>query len=79
MVDVTGIEPATPCLQSRPGKTLTALSGIAYTENRRDFRSLRYPEVVPNSPQGAVASRVFLLKAAAPWMNLKYLEYLGKR
>ena len=31
-MDVTGIEPVTPCLQSRPGKTLTALSGVAYTE-----------------------------------------------
>jgi hypothetical protein len=32
-VDVTGIEPVTPCLQSRRGKTLKALSGVAYTEN----------------------------------------------
>jgi len=32
MVDVTGIEPATPCLQTRWGKTLTALFGVAYTE-----------------------------------------------
>jgi len=32
LVDVTGIEPATPCLQSRRGKTLTALFGVAYTE-----------------------------------------------
>ena len=30
LVDVTGIEPATPCLQSRAGKTLNALSGVAY-------------------------------------------------
>ena len=48
MVDVTGIEPATPCLQTRQGKTLTALSGVAYTENQRNFRSLKCPEVVPN-------------------------------
>jgi hypothetical protein len=40
----------TPCLQSRPGKILTALPGVAYTENRRDLRSLKCPEVVPNSP-----------------------------
>ena len=32
LVDVTGIEPVTPCLQSRAGKILTALSGVAYTE-----------------------------------------------
>ena len=31
-MDVTGIEPVTPFLQSRAGKTLTALSGVAYTE-----------------------------------------------
>ena len=31
-MDVTGIEPATPCLQTRWGKTLTALFGVAYTE-----------------------------------------------
>src|SRR5713226_6572835 len=37
MVDVTGLEPATPCLQTRQGKTLTALSGVAYTENQRNF------------------------------------------
>jgi hypothetical protein len=27
-----------------------ALSGVAYTENQRDFRSLKCPEVVPNIP-----------------------------
>jgi len=47
LVDVTGIEPVTPCLQSRPGKTQTALSGVAYMENQRNFRSLKCPEVVP--------------------------------
>ena len=31
LVDVTGIEPVTPCLQSRAGKTLKALLGVAYT------------------------------------------------
>src|SRR5882762_9087621 len=48
LVDVAGLEPATPCLQTRQGKTLTALSGVAYTENQRNFRSLKCPEVVPN-------------------------------
>jgi hypothetical protein len=37
-----------PCLQSRPGKTLNALSGVAYTENWRNSRSLKCPEVVPS-------------------------------
>jgi hypothetical protein len=32
LVDVTGIEPVTPCLQTRRGKTVTALSGVAYAE-----------------------------------------------
>jgi hypothetical protein len=48
LVDVAGIEPLTPCLQSKAGETLKALSGVAYTENQRDSRSLRCPEVVPN-------------------------------
>lgn len=48
MVDVAGIEPATPGLQTRQGKTLTALSGVAYTKNQQNFRSHEYPEVVPN-------------------------------
>jgi hypothetical protein len=47
---VTGLEPVTPCLQTRQGKTLTALSGVAYTENQQNFRFLKYPEVVPNYP-----------------------------
>jgi ATP-dependent DNA ligase len=34
MVDVAGLEPVTPCLQSGAVKTLTALSGVAYTEQR---------------------------------------------
>jgi len=48
LVDVAGIEPATPCLQSWEGKTLNALTGVAYTESQLDFRSLKCPEVVPN-------------------------------
>src|SRR2546422_7330432 len=55
MVDVTGIEPVTPCLQSRREKTLKALSGVAYTENRRDFRSLKCPEIVPNFSNQRIA------------------------
>ena len=31
MVDVTGIEPVAPCLQSRPGQTLNSFVGVAYT------------------------------------------------
>jgi len=48
LVDVRGLEPLTPCLQSKRGKTLTALFGVAYTEYQLDFRSLKCPEVVPN-------------------------------
>ena len=48
LVDVTGLEPVTPCLQSGVAKTLTALSGVAYTENQRNSRSFKCTEVVPN-------------------------------
>jgi hypothetical protein len=58
LVDVAGLEPAAPCLQTRQGKTLTALSGVAYTENQQDFRSLKYPEVVPNQGGGANAASI---------------------
>ena len=44
-MDVTGIEPATPCLQRKLGKTLNALPGVAYTENRRDFRLSDVPKL----------------------------------
>src|ERR1700739_3622425 len=37
VVDVTGMEPVTPCLKRTEGKALTALSGVAYTENQRNF------------------------------------------
>ncbi len=30
LVDVTGFEPATPCLQSRSVENLNACSGVAY-------------------------------------------------
>jgi hypothetical protein len=48
-VDVTGIEPVTPCLQTKWAKTLTALSGVAYTDCQRVFRS----SVVPNLSRNA--------------------------
>jgi len=44
-VDVTGIEPATPCLQSRPGKILTALSGVAYTETDKILALSNVPKL----------------------------------
>jgi hypothetical protein len=44
-VDVTGIEPVTPCLQSWEGKTLNALTGVAYTENQRNSRSSNVPKL----------------------------------
>jgi hypothetical protein len=37
-----------PLLAKQTGKTLKALSGVAYTGNWRNFRSLKCPEVVPN-------------------------------
>jgi len=45
LVNVVGIEAVTPCLQSRPGKTLNALSGVAYTENQRNSRSSNVPKL----------------------------------
>jgi len=72
LVDVTGIEPVTPCLQSRRGKTLKALSGVVYTENWRNSCSLKCPEVVANfsrplnfrmrfhvGPQSAIFPRLY--------------------
>src|SRR5262249_45093084 len=47
-----GLERLTPCLQSRLGKILNALSGVAYTEIQQDSRFSAVPKVVPN-----VASR----------------------
>ena len=41
-----------PLLAKQAGQILTALSGVAYTENQRNFRSLKCPEVVPSyAPQ----------------------------
>jgi len=46
MVDVTGIEPVTPCLQSRREKTLKALSGdVAYTETDKIFALSNVPKL----------------------------------
>jgi len=50
LVDVAGIEPATPCLQSRPDKILTALSGVAYTDNQQDSRSPNVPKLYRVGP-----------------------------
>jgi len=44
-VDVAGIEPATPCLQSRRGKTLKCFVGVAYTDHERNFRSPNIPKL----------------------------------
>jgi hypothetical protein len=48
LVDVTGIEPVTTCLQSRERKTLNAFAGVANTGNQRNFYSLNCPEVFLN-------------------------------
>src|SRR6266567_1647544 len=58
LVDVTGIEPVTPCLQSRAGKTLTVLSGVAYTENRRNSRSSIVPKLYRTVPSLKVPIRM---------------------
>src|SRR5215469_5914009 len=44
-MDVAGLEPATPCLQSRLGKTLNAFAGVAYTETRQNSRSSNVPKL----------------------------------
>src|SRR5215469_12091328 len=45
LVDVAGLEPAAPCLQSRLGKTLNALAGVASAKNQRNSRSLILPKL----------------------------------
>ena len=45
LVDVAGLEPAAPCLQSRLGKTLNAFAGVAYTKNQRDSRFSNVPKL----------------------------------
>ena len=51
LVDVTGIEPATPCLQSKQGKALTALFGVAYTEIYRISALTNVPKLSRSSEQ----------------------------
>jgi hypothetical protein len=50
MVGAKGFEPSTSWSRIMGLENLTALSGVAYTENQQDFRSLKCPEVVPNFP-----------------------------
>jgi hypothetical protein len=45
MVDVTGIEPVTPCLQADRVTTLNALSGVAYTETDKILALLNVPKL----------------------------------
>src|SRR5215469_12861105 len=45
LVDVAGLEPAAPCLQSRLGKTLSCFVGAAYNENHRNSRSSNVPKL----------------------------------
>src|SRR5437660_4144939 len=45
MVDVTGIEPATPCLQSSGWKTLKCFDGVAYADNQQNSRSPIVPKL----------------------------------
>jgi len=52
LVDVTGIEPATPCLQSREEKTLKCFDGVAYTENQRNSRSSNVPKLSRSAATG---------------------------
>jgi hypothetical protein len=44
-VDVRGLEPLTPCLQSRADKTLNALPGVAYTETDKIFALSKVPKL----------------------------------
>jgi hypothetical protein len=45
LVDVTGIEPVTPCLQKKLGKSLNALSGVAYTKIDKISALLSVPKL----------------------------------
>ena len=45
LVDVTGIEPVTPCLQSEQEKTLNSFVGVAYTSYQQDSRSRNIPKL----------------------------------
>jgi hypothetical protein len=81
LVDVTGLEPATPCLQRTEGKTLTALCGVAYTENQRNFRSLKYPEVVPNRSGRVVEGGALekLNRRFAIWLKIQLNPFASRK
>jgi hypothetical protein len=51
LVDVTGIEPVTPCLQSGAGKTLKGFAWCRLHEPSMNFPLLNCPEVVPSRPR----------------------------
>ena len=55
MVDVTGIEPVTPCLQSEQGKTPNALLGVAYTKTDEVPAPLIIPKLYRELPCGQQA------------------------
>jgi len=48
MVDVTGIEPVTPCLQSRWGQNTKCFVWCRLHEPSMEFPLLNCPEVVPS-------------------------------
>src|SRR5215475_2008958 len=50
LVDVIGIEPATPCLQSRQRENTKGFVWFRLREKSANFRSLKCPEVVPKRP-----------------------------
>ncbi len=51
LVNVVGIEAVTPCLQGRAGKTLNALSGVAYTETDKIFALSNVPKLSQTRPK----------------------------
>jgi hypothetical protein len=55
----------TTCLQSRFGKTLNALFGVAYTENRLNSRSSIVPKLYRESRETKNVSRKILSHAIA--------------
>ena len=62
LVDVAGIEPATPYLQTRRGKTLTALSGVAYAEISEISALLNVPKL---SRKGSFKPTLFVYNVFA--------------
>ncbi len=54
---MAGIEPATPCLQSRYGKTLKCFDGVAYTGKQQNSRSPNVPKLyLPIQPSPFLVS-----------------------